>query len=118
MSEKAQVAGAWIIDSGATSHMTWDKDLLENYKAFSSPEDVRLGDSHILKAYGIGTVRINTRLGNKSFNCTLGETLFVPKLAVNLFSGHAADSKGNKIHFEDGAARIYSPSGIFAGNGK
>ena len=65
MSEKAQVAGAWIIDSGATSHLTWDKDLLENYKAFSSPEDVRPRDSHILKAYGIGTVRIKTRLGNK-----------------------------------------------------
>ena len=93
--------------------MTWDKYLLENYKAFCSPEDVRLRDSHILKAYGIGTVRIKTRLEDRSFNCTLGETLLVPKLAVNLFSVRAADTKGNKIHFEDRVARIYLPSAIF-----
>ena len=97
MNEKIQVAGLWIIDSGATSHMTWDKSLIENYRVFSAPEEVRLGDSHILNTYGAGTVRIRTRLGNKEHNCTLSETLFVPKLAVNLFSVNAADSKGNKI---------------------
>jgi len=117
MNEKMQVAGLWIIDSGATSHMTWDKSLIENYRAFSAPEEVRLGDSHILNAYGAGTVRIRTRLGNKEHNCTLSETLFVPKLAVNLFSVNAADSKGNKIQFENGEAKIYSPSGILQATG-
>ena len=54
-----------IVNSKSHDLMTWDEILLENYRAFSSPEDVRLGDSHILKAHGIGTVRIKTRLGNK-----------------------------------------------------
>ena len=42
--EKMQIKGVWIIDSGATSHITWDRSLLENYMAFTSPEEVRLGD--------------------------------------------------------------------------
>ena len=117
INERTQVPGVWIIDSGATSHMTWDENLIENYRAFSRPEEVRLGDSHILKAYGTGTVRIKTKLGGKAHNSTLGDTLFVPKLAVNLFSVHAADSKGNKVHFENGKAKIYSPSGILQATG-
>ena len=75
MNEKTQVPGVWIIDSGATSHMTWDENLIENYRAFSRPEEVRLGDSHILKAYGTGTVRSKTKLGGKAHNSTLGDTL-------------------------------------------
>ena len=41
----------------------------------------------------------------------------MPKLAVNLFSVNAADSKGNKIQFENGEAKIYSPSGILQAPG-
>ena len=41
----------------------------------------------------------------------------MPKLAVNLFSVHAADSKGNKIYFENGKTKIYSPSGILQATG-
>ena len=99
-------------DSGATSHMTWDENLVENYRTFIKSEEVRLGNSHILKACRTGAVRIKTRLEGKVHNCTLGDTQFVPKLAVNLFSVHAGDVKGNMIHFENGKARNCSPSRI------
>lgn len=34
----------WIIDFGASQHMTSNFDLLMNYQAFSNPEPVVLGD--------------------------------------------------------------------------
>ena len=32
----------WLVDSGASSHMTREKDLLTDYREFESPEKVRL----------------------------------------------------------------------------
>ncbi len=40
----------WIVDSGATSHMTFQKDLLHDYQEFDVPEKVGLGDGRIVDA--------------------------------------------------------------------
>ena len=53
MNGKTQVAGVWISDSGAASCMTQDENLIENYRAFSTQEEVRLGDSHIYRHMGV-----------------------------------------------------------------
>ena len=45
----------WIIDSGATQHMTFDKASLSNYAAFKKPAAISLGDNGIIQAYGKGT---------------------------------------------------------------
>ena len=40
----SSVTEEWIIDSGATSHMTHSKKLLYQYCKFEVPEKVSLGD--------------------------------------------------------------------------
>ena len=43
-STNSSQAETWLVDSGASSHMTWDNELLTNYHEFETPEKVGLGD--------------------------------------------------------------------------
>jgi 6-phosphogluconolactonase/glucosamine-6-phosphate isomerase/deaminase len=52
----------WIIDSGASRHMTFQKELLYDYREFETPELVGLGDGHSIQALGSGHVKIVTEL--------------------------------------------------------
>ena len=53
-------AETWLVDSGASSHMTWDKELrmLKNYHEFETPEKVGLGDGRTLDALRVGDVHL------------------------------------------------------------
>ena len=46
----------WLIDSGASSHMTNERHVLTNFQEFDEPENVALGDVHVVKALGSGSV--------------------------------------------------------------
>ena len=92
----------WIIDSGASQHMTANRDLLVNYSEFPKPEPVALGDGRSVNAYGYGQVNITMILGNKEKDqqkSILTKVLYVPKLATNLFSARAAASKDKVVQF-------------------
>lgn len=49
----------WLIDSGASSHMTKEKDAFINYQQFDEPESVALGDGRVVQALGSGNVHVN-----------------------------------------------------------
>ena len=89
----------WLIDSGASSHMTKKRDVLENFQQLDEPENVALGDGRVVKALGSGNVHMNMLyLGSKqSKGVVLYNVLYVPKLACNLFSVRAAVAKGNVV---------------------
>ena len=50
--------GGWLIDSGASSHMTYQRDILADYHEFEQPEKVGLGDGRTVDAVGIRNVYI------------------------------------------------------------
>ena len=84
-------SGQWLIDSGASSHMTPEKGLLVNYHQFEKPEVVGLGDGRTVEAIGVGTVYMNmTFKVSDPKRAVLEQVLYVPKLACNLFSVRAA----------------------------
>lgn len=90
----------WLVDSGATSHMTWQKELLMDFQELSPPEKVGLGDGHSVHAVGIGKVRMEMDLDNRSTQpAVLHKVLYVPQLALNLFSVKAATKRGKKVDF-------------------
>ena len=39
----------WLIDSGATSHMTHNRDIFTEYTKFEKPQNVCLDDGHIVE---------------------------------------------------------------------
>ena len=92
----------WIIDSGASQHMTSNRDLLMNYQEFSEPEPVVLGDGRSVHAFGTGEICITMLLGPKEKDerkSTMTKVLYVPKLAANLFSARAAAMKEKVVQF-------------------
>lgn len=70
---------SWIVDSGASDHMTGDITQLENYKSCSAGTMVRIADGSSSAVAGIGSVFI-------SDDIRLDSVLFVPKLDFNLLS--------------------------------
>ena len=108
----------WLIDSGATSHMTHSKELLYHYCKFETPEKVNLSDGHVVEAYGRGDIWINMKFKvNKQKSCVMKNVLYVPKLACNLFYVRAAVSKGNLVKFGGASCWIRSREGKLVGMG-
>ena len=89
----------WIVDSGASRHMTSNKKLLTDYCEFAVPETVKLGDGRSVEALGTGRVRITVETSEGKKTTMMGGVLYVPKLACNLFSVRAVTQKGQIVQF-------------------
>ncbi|KAG8503428.1 hypothetical protein CXB51_001585 [Gossypium anomalum] len=68
----------WILDSGATDHMTGNKALFHNF-FHTFGKAVKTADGTLCKIEGHGTVILNEQIALKN-------VLFVPNLACNLIS--------------------------------
>ena len=81
------LSAQWLVDSGASSHMTRQKELLVDYVEFGIPEKVALGDGKTVEAVGKGNVSLQMLFKENNPKCAvLYSVLYVPKLACNLFS--------------------------------
>ncbi|KAF7804016.1 uncharacterized protein G2W53_043127 [Senna tora] len=74
-----QGSDKWVIDSGASSHVTGNKCLLTNLRLAKSTNTVTLPDGSVKRVHSIGTVHLSDvfRLEN---------VLFVPDFRYNLIS--------------------------------
>ena len=46
----------WIVDSGATCHMCNDKKLFRELRNLNEPQEISLGDGHVLEAAAKGFI--------------------------------------------------------------
>ncbi|KAH9696724.1 reverse transcriptase Ty1/copia-type domain-containing protein [Citrus sinensis] len=69
----------WIIDTGASDHMTGDASMLQDYKAIINSTSVRIADGSHTKIAGTGSIKLIKELH-------LNSVLYVPNLACNLLS--------------------------------
>ncbi|KAK2456639.1 hypothetical protein QL285_003987 [Trifolium repens] len=70
---------AWILDSGATNHMTFDSTLLSSYTSPSSIPYITVADGSHARVVGIGNIDLQPSL-------KLQSVLHVPTLSNNLIS--------------------------------
>ena len=106
------------MDSGATTHMTWDKGVYVTYVAMDDMPSVRLGDGRTVKAEGRGSVRLRVKENKEAEReIRLSSVLFVPDLSCNLLfddvtcsiilKGDAVSASGHKrgnLYVLDGTA--------------
>lgn len=72
---------SWIVDSGATDHMTGNRDLFTSYHESDNSITIIIADGSVSYVKGIGTVKISSSL-------QLNSVFYVPKLNCNLLSVH------------------------------
>jgi hypothetical protein len=89
----------WIIDSGASRHMTGDQARLSNLNEKKTSYKVELGDKSTYPVEGFGQASVKLKTGN---NVYLSNVLYVPGLEKNLVSISCLEDKGNIIAFVDG----------------
>ena len=76
---KTEDSSGWIIDSGASDHMTGDISVLHDCSPCHENYKVRIADGSLSTVTGIGRVIISETL-------TLNQVLLVPKFSCNLLS--------------------------------
>eukprot|EP00794_Sanderia_malayensis_P011679 gene11679-12889_t len=108
----------WYIDSGASQHMSCNKNWMKNYNEFSVPEKVRLGDNRTVEALGKGTVWLRVMADGKYKPVEMSDVLYVPSLVKNLFSVRAVVDKDLTVIFKDDQCIISNKSGNVMGSGK
>ena len=72
----------WILDSGASRHLTFDKHQLRNYRSVEPDTTVTFVNGQQGKAVGQGEVLIQS----SATQVELQNVLHVPEATVNLFS--------------------------------
>ncbi|KAL0385104.1 UNVERIFIED_CONTAM: putative late blight resistance proteinR1A-4 [Sesamum radiatum] len=92
----------WYIDSAASNHMTYNKGAFQKLDE-SFKTNVKLGDNHIVKVEGKGSVAINIRKGTRIIN----DVMYIPNLRTNLFSVGQMMEKGYTLQFGGDSCTIY-----------
>jgi len=80
----------WIVDSGCTNHMCFEKVKFENFHEYRK-NPVVIGDSSFLKVQGIGNVLLQGKV--------LENVIYVPKLTMNLLFIIQIARKGYSFEF-------------------
>lgn len=100
---------AWVLDTGATDHMSNDKRNFFNYRDLKEPVTVRYGDGRHGLGVGIDSLHLRyTSNSNHSHVVLLQEVLFVPGLQRKLMSLSKITDKGNCGEFQGDQILIYN----------
>ena len=85
---------SWILDSGASRHMTSKKEWYSSWKPLQEPINVIVGNDAKIPAEGLGNISFLASTGEKK---QLTDVLYVPKIkrnfAVNLLRSQIVVSK-------------------------
>lgn len=84
---------AWLLDSGATSHMCGNGLTFTDYTLLEEAIPVKLGDGHFVHGIGRGNIEIQSYDGKRLISKYLKDVLHVPGIKFNLFSMGAALAK-------------------------
>jgi hypothetical protein len=94
----------WLIDSGASKHMTCQINILSCLIEKNFPQKVTLGDDYQYPIKGVGESNYKLDSGTP---VKMKDALYVPGLTKNLLSISALDEKGFRIAFIDGEVLMW-----------
>lgn len=94
---------SWIIDSGATRHMTCRKDWYSSLRPMGEDAKVAVGNNAKCPIKGIGTISFLSQEGSSK---QLSDVLWVPDLSRNLLSVAGITDKDMRVVFDKHGALI------------
>lgn len=112
LSEDHSKLSAWILDSGASLHMSYDKNIFKNL-TMKSGGKIRIANGGFMEVMGFGSVKIMIRTNSEPFALTLENVAYVPALHTNLLSVHCLTKNKFKITFQNETAQIEFNNQIF-----
>jgi transposase InsO family protein len=95
----------WLIDSGASKHMTGQRDILSLFSEKKFSQKVTLGDDYQYPIKGVG--ESNYKL-NSGTPMKMKDVIYVRGLTKNLLSISALEKKGFRIAFIDGEVLMWA----------
>jgi hypothetical protein len=95
----------WIVDLGATQHMTFEQEWFITYECIS-PRRVFMGDDTVLEAIGKGSIKATMQVGGQLPHTTITQVLHVPKMKNNLISVNKLISEGFKVEFDKDGYKV------------
>ncbi|KAI9918787.1 hypothetical protein PsorP6_011686 [Peronosclerospora sorghi] len=98
-----QTTSYWLVDSGATSHMTFCRDDFTTYEPLVTTLCILSTDGGSMRAIGAGSVQFQALNGTK---VTLTGVLHVPNLARRLISVPSLTDKGVTVVFRHKVCEI------------
>lgn len=105
LNEVQTLSRNWLVDSGASCHMSANNDLFNDLNE-SLVREVFVGNGDPIAVEGVGDVSLKIRNLSISKNYTVKDTLYVPGLVDNLLSVSKMDQKGMTVKFENGSCYV------------
>ncbi|KAJ0391403.1 hypothetical protein P43SY_010543 [Pythium insidiosum] len=93
----------WLLDSGASSHMSGDKNDFVEYRDLVTTIDITVANGQRMVAVGVGSARLRV---DDSKTIKLTNVLFVPHLDRKLLSISALTARGVTVQFENKCALL------------
>lgn len=103
----------WVIDLGATSHMTFDQNEFDNLEKTSS-FGVGMGNQSTVRAEGKGNIKVRLDVDSEDIDSEIRNVLYVPTLNYSLLSVSEMDRTGMRISFETERCEISKGGVILA----
>ncbi|KAJ8463023.1 hypothetical protein ONZ51_g10516 [Trametes cubensis] len=90
----------WLMDSGASQHVTWCFDDFTEYEPFDNPltfNTASSGEGSVIQGLGQGTVKAETLVDGQRWTITLPNVCYVPMASARLFSTGTIEKNGYSL---------------------
>jgi len=92
-------SNGWYIDSGATSHMTNDRNFFTEFSE-TKPVKVTVANGQYMMSEGVGDGYLHCQTSDDVKRILVKDVLYVPALETNLLSVKRLTKQGNVVTFE------------------
>lgn len=98
---------SWYLDSGATAHMTFNKEWIKNFTS-TRKSAIQIANNEIVHAEGQGNVDlVLEQKDGKGIRGIIRDVLYIPQFGKNLLSTSVLAKAGCSITYNKEGAKIY-----------